>query len=144
MASRILQSFTRSAPAATHSFQQRTTGTVTLTNNPVLAPALTRAYAVNPSSSSASQNNSNVSNPQASSSESQDINASAATRGTNDQDTGSVANPVSRPEEGGLGATEESTQSQDKMSHDPNESDQSKREKTLGWGQNQPLDAADK
>jgi hypothetical protein len=74
----------------------------------------------------------------------QDVNASAATRGTKDQDTESVANPMSRPEEGGLGATEESTQSQDKMSHDPKERDWSKREKILGWGQNQSLDAADK
>ncbi|KAJ4378341.1 hypothetical protein N0V86_006041 [Didymella sp. IMI 355093] len=135
MASRILQSFTRSAPAATRSFQQRTAP---------LTPALSRAYAVNPSSSSASQNNSNTSNPQASSAESQDVNASAATRGTKDQDTGSVANPVSHPEDGGMGATEETTQSQDAMSHDPKESDASKREKTLRYGQNQPLDAADK
>ncbi|XPS77816.1 hypothetical protein M3J09_009843 [Ascochyta lentis] len=135
MVSRILQSITRSAPTATRSFQQRST---------VLAPALSRTYAVNPSSSSASQNNSNTTNPQASSSESQDVNASAATRGTNDQDTGSVANPVSHPEDGGMGATEETTISQDKMSHDPKESDASKKEKTLKYGQNQPLDAADK
>ncbi|KAF2625226.1 hypothetical protein BU25DRAFT_346214 [Macroventuria anomochaeta] len=135
MASRILQSFTRSAPAAIRSFPQRTI---------VLAPALTRTYAVNPSSSSASQNNSNASNPQASSSEAQDINASAATRGIKDQDTGSVANPVSHPEDGELGATEETTQSQDAMNHDPKESDASKKEKTLKFGQNQPLDAADK
>lgn len=43
-----------------------------------------------------------------------------------------------------MGATEETTQSQDAMSHDPKESDASKREKTLKFGQNQPLDAADK
>jgi hypothetical protein len=43
-----------------------------------------------------------------------------------------------------MGATEETTQSQDAMSHDPKESDASKREKTLKYGQNQPLDAADK
>jgi hypothetical protein len=51
---------------------------------------------------------------------------------------------MSHPEDGGLGATEETTISQDKMSHDPKESDASKKEKTLKFGQNQPLDAADK
>jgi hypothetical protein len=115
-----------------------------LTFYPALAPALSRTYAVNPSSSSASKNNSNASNPQASSAESQDINASAATRGMKDQDTASVANPVSHPEDGAMGATEETTQSQDAMKHDPKESDASKREKTLSYGQNKPLDAADK
>ncbi|UPX17059.1 uncharacterized protein EKO05_0007436 [Ascochyta rabiei] len=135
MVSRILQSITRSAPTATRSVQQRTT---------VLAPALFRTYAVKPSSSSASQNNSNTTNPQASSAEAQDINARAATRGTYDQDTSSLANPVSHPEDGGMGATEEKTISQDKMSHDPKEGDASKKEKTLKFGQNQPLDAANK
>ncbi|KAF3007744.1 hypothetical protein E8E13_009972 [Curvularia kusanoi] len=135
MAPNVLQYFTRSAPAATRSFQQRTRA---------LAPTLSRTYAVNPSSSAASKNNSNAANPQASSSESQDINSSAATRGTKDQDTGSLANPVSHPEDGGLGSTEEPTQSQDAMSHDPKESDASKRKKTLDYGQNKPLDAADK
>lgn len=120
------------------------TSQTNLPSQPALAPALTRTYAINPSSSSASANNSNVSDPRASSADSQDVNASAATRGTKDQDTGSVANPVSRPEEGGLGATEETTQSEDAMKHDPSESDKKKREKTLGYGQNKPLDAADK
>ena len=110
----------------------------------MLAPVPSRAYAVNPSSSSSSQNTSNTPNPQASSSEAQEINEKAAMRGTKDQDTASTANPISHPKDGGLGATEESTVSQDKMSHDPKESNESKKEKTLKFGQNQPLDAADK
>lgn len=43
-----------------------------------------------------------------------------------------------------MGATEETTTSQDQMSHDPKESAESKKEKTLEFGQKQPLDAADK
>lgn len=157
MASRILQSFTRSAPTATRTFQQRTTGMTipikpnytssqssAINTHTVLPTVTTRAYALNPSSDAQSQNNSNAANPQSSSADAQDVNAKAATRGTKDQDTGSVANPVSHPEDAGLGAQEEPTRSQDAMSHDPNESQQSKKEKTLKFGQNQPLDAADK
>jgi hypothetical protein len=43
-----------------------------------------------------------------------------------------------------MGASEEGTESQDNMKHDPKESDAKKREKTLNYGQNKPLDAADK
>ncbi|EMD62652.1 hypothetical protein COCSADRAFT_201252 [Bipolaris sorokiniana ND90Pr] len=50
----------------------------------------------------------------------------------------------SHPENNRVGASEEMTESQDHMKHDPNESDAKKREKTLEYGQNKPLDAADK
>jgi hypothetical protein len=109
---------------------------------PVLAPVLTRTYA----SSAAPGQASNVSNPQASSVESQDINKSASVGRTdrNDGDHASIQNPVSHPEHDRAGATEETTESQDNMKHDPKESDAKKREKTLNYGQNKPLDAADK
>ncbi|CAN9282955.1 unnamed protein product [Alternaria alternata] len=133
MASRFLQSFSRSAPTAARSLQQR---------SEVLAPVLTRTYA----SSAAPGQASNVSNPQASSAESQDINKSASVGQTdrNDGDHASIQNPVSHPEHDRAGATEETTESQDNMKHDPKESDAKKREKTLNYGQNKPLDAADK
>lgn len=102
---------------------------------------MTRSYA-----KAAPGQASNVSNPQASSAEAQNINKSASVGQTdrNDGDHASVANPVSHPEEGGLGATEETTESQDKMSHDPNEPASEKKRKTLEYGQNKPLDPADK
>ncbi|PVH93707.1 hypothetical protein DM02DRAFT_484146, partial [Periconia macrospinosa] len=101
-----------------------------------------RTYA---SSSDASYGQtSNVSNPQASSPESQSINKSRATDGSAQQDTKSVQTPVSNPEDTGLGSQEETTQSQDAMKRDPNESDEKKREKVLGWGQGRKLDPADK
>ncbi|CAN9190848.1 hypothetical protein AA0118_g10855 [Alternaria tenuissima] len=133
MASRFLQSFSRSAPTAARSLQQR---------SEVLVPVLTRTYA----SSAAPGQASNVSNPQASSAESQDINKSASVGRTdrNDGDHASIQNPVSHPEHDRAGATEETTESQDNMKHDPKESDAKKREKTLNYGQNKPLDAADK
>ncbi|KAI4644137.1 uncharacterized protein J4E78_009721 [Alternaria triticimaculans] len=110
MASRFLQSFSRSAPIATRSLQQR---------SEVLAPVITRTYSINKS-------------------------ASVGQTDKNDGDHASVQNPVSHPEQDRAGATEETTESQDNMKHDPKESDAKKREKTLNYGQNKPLDAADK
>lgn len=66
-----------------------------------------------------------------------------STDGRRQQDTGSVQNPISNPEEGGIGGQEESTPSQGAMKRDPKESDEKKREKILGYGQNKKLDAAD-
>ena len=151
MASRFLQSFSRSAPTVARSFQQRSEGSYARPRTIkkhltyfalVLAPVLSRTYA----SSAAPGQSSNVSNPQASSAESQDINKSASLGRTdkNDGDHASIANPVSHPEQDRAGATEETTESQDHMKHDPKESDAKKREKTLNYGQNKPLDAADK
>jgi hypothetical protein len=51
---------------------------------------------------------------------------------------------VSHPEESGLGAQEEATESQEHMKHDPNKPDSQKRKETLEYGQNKPLDPADK
>ncbi|CBX92070.1 hypothetical protein IAQ61_000260 [Plenodomus lingam] len=135
MSSTFLSRFSRSAPIVTRSLYER---------GQVVAPVLTRTYATKDGSSPGQT--SNVSNPQASSAESQSINKSASVGRTdkNDADHVSTANPVSKPEEGRLGATEETTESQDKMKHDPKESDKEKREKTLEYGQNKPLDAADK
>jgi hypothetical protein len=109
---------------------------------PVLAPVLSSTYA----SSAAPGQSSNVSNSQASSATSQDINKSASVGRTdkNDGDHASIANPVSHPEQDRMGASEEGTESQDHMKHDPKESDAKKKEKTLKYGQNKPLDAADK
>ena len=151
MASRFLQSFSRSAPVATRSLQQRSEGNYPTSKTKeqrltpflsVLAPVITRTYA----SSAAPGQSSNVSNPQASSAESQSINKSASVGQTdkNDGDHASIQNPVSHPEHDRAGATEETTESQDNMKHDPKESDAKKREKTLNYGQNKPLDAADK
>ncbi|EOA92249.1 hypothetical protein ACJQWK_03757 [Exserohilum turcicum] len=133
MSSRILRSFSRQAPFANHAFPQR---------SQVLAPVVSRTYA----SSAAPGQASNVSNPQASSPESQDINKSASVGRTdsNDADHASIQNPVSHPENDRVGMSEETTESQDNMKHDPNESDAKKREKTLEYGQNKPLDPADK
>lgn len=110
--------------------------------NQAFAPFASRTYA----GGAVPGQSSNVSNPQASNPESQDINNSASFGRTdkNDSDHASIQNPVSHPENDRVGASEESTESQDNMKHDPNESDAKKREKTLGYGQNKPLDAADK
>ncbi|KAI8934325.1 hypothetical protein NX059_009061 [Plenodomus lindquistii] len=135
MSCTFLSRFSRSAPSVNRSFQQR---------SQVVAPVLSRTYATRDGPSPGQT--SNVSNPQASSAASQSINKSASVGRTdkNDADHASNANPVSHPEDGSMGATEETTQSQDKMKHDPQESDSEKRKKTLDYGQNKPLDAADK
>ncbi|EUC35829.1 hypothetical protein COCVIDRAFT_88408 [Bipolaris victoriae FI3] len=129
----VLKSFSRSAPIASRALQQR---------GQALPPIISRTYA----SGAVPGQSSNVSNPQASSAESQSINHSASIGQTdkNDGDHVSIQNPVSHPENDRVGASEEGTESQDHMKHDPNESDAKKREKTLEYGQNKPLDAADK
>jgi hypothetical protein len=78
--------------------------------------------------------------------EGQQINQSAATGRTdkNDADHVSLQNPVSHPEQSGIGGQEEPTESQDNMKHDPEKPDSQKRKETLEYGQNKPLDAADK
>ena len=133
MFSRISRNLSRSAPLTNSALQQR---------SQTFVPLAFRTYA----GGAVPGQSSNVSNPQASNPESQDINHSASVGRTdkNDGDHASIQNPVSHPEQDRVGASEETTESQDKMKHDPNESDAKKREKTLGYGQNKPLDAADK
>ena len=152
MSSRILSSLTRSAPRLARSFP-RARGTSPHPSEPtiflahILSVALpspiTRTYATEGASPGQA---SNVSNPQASSAESQSINKSASAGRTdkNDGDHASVQNPVSHPEESGIGGQEEPTESQDKMKHDPNKPDSQKKKETLEYGQNKPLDPADK
>lgn len=150
MSSKILKSFSRSALAG-RSFQRRGQGNHIQAHlrrigaefkSTVIVPSFSRANA----STAAPGQASNVSNPQASSAQSQDINKSASVGQTdkNDADHASIQNPVSHPEQDRAGASEETTESQDHMKHDPKESDAKKKEKTLSYGQNKPLDAADK
>jgi len=87
---------------------------------------------------------SNVSNPQASNPESQDINNSASLQGRKSADTASIQTPVSNTDQDQGGQSETTTESEDNMKHDPNEPAEKKREKTLEYGQNKPLDPADK
>ncbi|KAJ4365131.1 hypothetical protein N0V83_008749 [Neocucurbitaria cava] len=135
----ILQSLSRASPVARRSFQQR---------GQSVPAALSRTYTQKDGASPGKS--SNVSNPQASSAESQEINQKAAHGRTdkNDADHASIQTPVSHPEQDRAVATEETTQSQDAMKHDPNEpagtGSQKKKKKTLEYGQNKPLDAADK
>ncbi|USP76707.1 hypothetical protein yc1106_03981 [Curvularia clavata] len=133
MFSRISRNLLRSAPLTSRALPQRIQ---------TFTPFAARTYA----DGAVPGQSSNVSNPQASSPESQDINHSASIGQTdkNDADHVSIQNPVSHPEQDRAGGSEEGTESQDNMKHDPNESDAKKREKTLGYGQNKPLDAADK
>ncbi|TKA49851.1 hypothetical protein B0A49_13734, partial [Cryomyces minteri] len=83
---------------------------------------------------------SNVSNPQAGSVEGQQVNQSRATDSQSSPDTASTANPVSNPEESGLGQQEEGT---DPVKQDPKKSDAEKAKRVEQQG-NKPLDAADK
>jgi len=55
-------------------------------------------------------------------------------------DTASAQTPISNPEKGGLGGSEETTESQSAMKQDPNQSDEEKRKKVLGYGQNKSLE----
>jgi hypothetical protein len=105
----------------------------------VLSPVLARTYA----SKASPGQSSNVSQPQASSAESQDINQSRANDRAKDQDTASTQNPVSHPEAAGMGQQEEPTQSQEEMKRDPSEPDSVKRKKVLEKGGNKKLDPAD-
>jgi hypothetical protein len=102
---------------------------------------LTRTYATKDGASPG-----HVSQPHASSIEGQQIKQSAATGRTdkNDADHVSLQNPVSHPEQSGIGGQEEPTESQDNMKHDPEKPDSQKRKETLEYGQNRPLDAANK
>lgn len=52
--------------------------------------------------------------------------------------------PISNPEDGGLGGSEEPTESQGAMKRDPKEPDEKKREKVLKYGQNKSLGEEDK
>ena len=105
----------------------------------VAPPLLSRAYA----GKSSSPNASNVSDPNASSSESQGINKSRGTEASPPEHGGSVSQPVSNPESTGLGQQEEQTQSQDNIFSDPNKSQEQKKKETLDYGQNKKLDPAD-
>ncbi|KAF1975976.1 hypothetical protein BU23DRAFT_456702, partial [Bimuria novae-zelandiae CBS 107.79] len=89
------------------------------------------------------QNTSNISNPNANSSESQGTNKSRATEGASPELGGSVAQPVSDPSLTGLGGQEEPTESQDHVFSDPNKSQEQKKKETLEYGQNKKFDAAD-
>jgi hypothetical protein len=71
------------------------------------------------------------------------VNQSRASDNAKNTDTASLANPVSRPEQAGLGQQEEPTQSQEEMKRDPSEPDSVKRKKVLEKGGNKKLDAAD-
>ena len=87
---------------------------------------------------------SNATNPQASNPESQDINRDASLRDRKNADTASLQTPVSDTNQDQGGQSETTTESEENMKHDPNEPAEKKREKTLGYGQNKPLDPADK
>ncbi|EDU46703.1 hypothetical protein PtrSN002B_002761 [Pyrenophora tritici-repentis] len=130
MSVRIPRSFSRSAPITSWSFLPR---------NQVPARAVFRTYA----DSAVPGQSSNVSNPQASNADSQDINKSASLDGTKNADTASVQNPVSNTDQDQGGQSETTTESEDNMKHDPNQPAEKNREKTV-YGQNKPLDPADK
>jgi hypothetical protein len=87
-----------------------------------------------------------VSQPHASSIEGQEINRKAAGGRTdkNDADHASTQNLVSHPEESELGAQEEAIESQEHIKHNPNKPDSQKKKENLEYGQNKPLDPADK
>ncbi|KAK5128771.1 hypothetical protein LTR85_000104 [Meristemomyces frigidus] len=69
--------------------------------------------------------------------------AEHAGRTSGSPDTASIQNPVSNPEQSGLGGQEEPQPSSDKMKSDPSEPDDVKRSKVEEMGQ-KPLDPADK
>ncbi|KAF2743493.1 hypothetical protein M011DRAFT_480834 [Sporormia fimetaria CBS 119925] len=111
-----------------------------------MAIPFTRTYAQGPHGQSRASpgQSSNVSDTNASSPEAKGVLNSRATEGSKQQDTKSTHTPVSNPEESGIGGQEETTESQGAMKRDPNEPAEKKREKVLEYGQNKPLDPADK
>ena len=143
----MLRNIPRTTPSlVARSMQQKFQGTTVIsiyTDNQLtfaaVPPLLSRAYA----GEAPQPNTSNVSNPNASSSESQGINKSRATEASSPEHGGSVSQPVSNPESTGLGQQEEQTESQDHVFSDPNKSQQQKKKETLEYGQNKKLDAAD-
>jgi hypothetical protein len=82
-------------------------------------------------------------NPQSGSPEEQATKTAAGRRQSLNQDSASVAKPVSNPEAAPVGIQEEPQPSQEHVKRDPKEPDAKKRAEVLKEG-NKPLDPADK
>jgi len=113
----------------------------------------TRTYADDPSKASGgattrgeAQASTNIHDTPSADTNSSKVNkgrGAEAASGAGGGDTGSLAQPISNPDQAGLGAQEEQQPSSENMRSDPKEPDHVKRERVEQEGQ-KPLDPADK